>query len=245
MDEQNEIWKEINGFENYHVSNMGNIKNIATHKDITKYIKNNYEYVGLIITRTNIVHKRVHILVANTFLINDDPKNKIYVNHKDGNKINNKLNNLEYITPSDNVKHAFEMGLIKKRQSNALVEQKNFPKDVKQCVLTRIKKYSDYSATEDGNIYSHKSNKFLCATDIDGYDRVYVINDTKRYGELVHRLIAQTFIPNPENKSQVNHKNGNRKDNRVENLEWVIQSENINHAKMMKRLRKQTENEIK
>jgi len=67
--------------------------------------------------------------------------------------------------------------------------------------------------------------------DSDGYRIVLLYSAPgKRYTAKVHRLVAQAFLPNPDNKLQVNHKNGDKLDNRVENLEWATNSENTKHA---------------
>ena len=64
----------------------------------------------------------------------------------------------------------------------------------------------------------------------DEYVKVCICNKGKETCEYLHRLVAQTFIDNSENKEQVNHINGNKRDNRVENLEWATQNENQLHA---------------
>lgn len=63
------------------------------------------------------------------------------------------------------------------------------------------------------------------------YKNVILTKNAKKYYYLVHRLVAQAFIPNPECKKEVNHIDGNKYNNQIENLEWVSRTENQKHAK--------------
>jgi hypothetical protein len=84
---------------------------------------------------------------------------------------------------------------------------------------------------EDGKLYNHKTKKFKKWTkDTNGYmkTQIWILGKPKNVSQ--HRLLAESFIPNPECKSQVNHINGIKSDNRLENLEWVTQSENSKHS---------------
>jgi DNA-binding XRE family transcriptional regulator len=81
-----------------------------------------------------------------------------------------------------------------------------------------------------GRIKNNKTGKILKSYLTRGYLRVSLYNDSGRKCKLVHRLVAQAFIPNPDNKSDVNHINGCKTDSNVCNLEWVTASENMSHA---------------
>ncbi len=63
-----------------------------------------------------------------------------------------------------------------------------------------------------------------------GYPCVNLAKNNKHYVARIHRLIAETFINNPESKPQVNHKDGNKLNYSISNLEWVTRSENVRHA---------------
>jgi hypothetical protein len=98
-----------------------------------------------------------------------------------------------------------------------------------------IKNINGYEIHIDGKVFSLKRNKFLkVSQNIKGYYKVDICNNGIKAKKLIHRLLAEAFIPNPFNKLQVNHINGIKTDNRIENLEWCTSSENQIHAYKLK-----------
>ena len=88
-----------------------------------------------------------------------------------------------------------------------------------------------YNVSTDGRIKNVRTGRILVATnDSRGYPAVTLFDDDGQHTKPVHRLVAETFLPNPEGKRTVNHKDGNKRNNHISNLEWNTMSENISHA---------------
>ncbi len=270
-----EQWKIVQEYNKYEVSNYGNSRNRYTQK-ISKLKPNlNGYYTKKIYDSNNKTCMRfVHRLVAITFIPN--PEKYPVVNHKDGNKLNNRIENLEWCSYSYNTKHAFLNNLIKKNpnkhkisqihfKTNKLIKLWNSKKDVcsnfkiSYRILNRLIKNSTVHNNSIFQLYNEKiieydneiwkkidncpkykiSNlgRIMGKTKIlklngNSYLRITLLTTGKKYRQsyLVHRLVALAFLPNPENHPVVNHKDGNKHNNKLENLEWCTVKENLDHA---------------
>lgn len=110
-------------------------------------------------------------------------------------------------------------------------------------MMTPIKGYSRYQIDEQGRIFSSISNRELHPSlDNNGYAGVELISDegvSKRIN--VHRLVALTFIPNPNGYPIINHKDENKSNNDVSNLEWCTYKHNVNYGSCQKKIREAKE----
>lgn len=114
---EEEIWKPAPGYEGlYNVSNLGNVFSVVSNRLLKPYLRRGYKSVWL--TKTRIEkNKLIHRLVAIAFISN--PEDKKEVNHIDGDKNNNSVNNLEWATPGENIRHADRTGLRDIRGENS------------------------------------------------------------------------------------------------------------------------------
>lgn len=108
-----EIYKQIYDTR-YEVSNLGNVRSKITNAILTPHKGGTSPYfmVSLHLGKSKTKSYLIHRLVAIHFI--ENPENKEQVNHKDGNKLNNSIDNLEWVTPKENMLHAFKNGLYKK-----------------------------------------------------------------------------------------------------------------------------------
>ena len=144
-----ELWKKITELPNYEISSHGSIRHIR-NKKLLKIYKNNYYQVSITVQGKSKAFK-IHRLVAKAFLLNVE--NKPYVNHKDGNKLNNNLSNLEWCTAKENTLHAIKAGLID--TSNNYLGKYNAKlneKEVKEIRLRLIEKQKQRDIAKQYNV---------------------------------------------------------------------------------------------
>jgi hypothetical protein len=283
-----ELWKTISYAPNYEVSTLGNIKNKKKNKCITI----NYERLkkdkkrarpGLSHNGTNKAYY-LHRIVAEHFI--DNPDNLPEVNHIDGDFYNNKLDNLEWISKLDNMRHASENKLMKRYTRSVIIINKGTGEEKSFDSITECAKYLDcsissisqtcnskridkiwkmkyeteerkiedneeiiwkeypecpkYLVSNTGEVKHKNKDRLLMGSKQNGYRFVcmYINKDTPKMNRLIHRMVAQTYLENPDKKPVVNHKDTNILNNHVDNLEWVTYKENMNTEETIKNLKK-------
>ena len=113
-------------------------------------------------------------------------------------------------------------------------------------IWKKVKDFPKYSASNKGRVRNDKTGRILTPTPAySGYHKVTLFNDDGRFQMLLHRVVAVTFIPNPNNCPFVNHKDENKINNRVDNLEWCTPSYNTKYGTSVERTRENNPNCIK
>ena len=255
----------------YAVSNYGRVKSLRNNRIMKTCPRNGYESLGFC-HKDQKANYTVHRLVALTFIAN--PQNLEFVNHKDGNKLNNTVGNLEWISPSDNALHSVRV-LHNKRATVAvkqltltgeLVATFDSIKEAAEATGASSKKipsvcngsrqqtagyrweyvndpfseipvgktledYPNYIITTTGQVYSLWTKRYLVLNkQMSGYSAIGLSNGVKK-DFYVHVLVATLYLEQLPGKSQVNHKDRDKSNNDVSNLEWVTPSENMIHVK--------------
>lgn len=220
------ILKLNNENSDYIIFSSGEIYSNKTHK----YLKGNINNQGYkVVTLTHNKKKKgysLHRLVAETFL--DNPNNLPAVNHKDGNKLNNQVFNLEWVTYSENKNHSDQV----LKNVNGIGKRNKIFIDVKKLPNWKRYKNTDYYISKEGEIYNIKTNILLKQTITNsGYKRVSLRIDGKTYNYQSHILVVKTWIKEDyDNTLVINHIDGNKQNNNISNLEIINKKQNALHS---------------
>lgn len=217
--------KPIPNYENYFIYDNGDLINEITGKKLEGSIRlNGYREYRL--SKDNIkVGFYAHRLVAEAFIPN--PDNLPIVNHIDGNKLNNDVSNLEWVSYSDNAKHAHNNNLIKERRKTEY-----YTEDLPQEEWRRYQDFELYLISNYGRVRNVQTNRILKPTLACGYYKVRLSKNGNVTDKLVHYLVFETFLPEKKLSSNevIDHIDGNKLNNHINNLRCVSNSENVNSA---------------
>lgn len=230
--DNNIVWKNvpIEEFENsYEISNDGKIRNKNTQKIKTTQLGS----TGYVTTRLDIGSCKktvqIHSLVAKAFLkpIEEKENKLIIVKFKDGNKNNVHVDNLQWEYQNVSIKKT-----SKKEDTNILNNEQNLNEEITigNFKGKKINNFPHYLISKEGQVYSTKTNKIkISENNQNGYCRIELLNKNGKKKFYIHRLVAEAYIPNPNNYNQVIHKDLNKHNNNVENLEWCSEAMNMQH----------------
>jgi len=212
--------KKIDNYENYLIDENGKIYNIETKK----YLKGSIGENGYLYYRLSKNGKKkmyyAHRLVAEAFIPNSN--NLPVVNHKDGNKLNNNVNNLEWVSYSENTKHwkdAFYPG----RRPIEYYKQ-----DLKN---EQWKEYKNYLVSNKGRVRHKFKNNLLKPSLTCGYYKVRLSENGLVEDIMIHHLVYKLFKGDyDKDKYIIDHIDGNKLNNDINNLRLLTLSENVNAA---------------
>lgn len=193
----------------YYISSQGEIWSKSSEELLSTRVHSGYPAVSI-----GYQFRHVHVLVAKAFVPNKRPELYDIVNHIDENVLNCTSDNLEWCTNQYNSIYSLEKtGRAAPRKNKKIVADKG-----------GIEFVNGYLVYRNGRIYSKKSSVYLLTQpNGGGYPRVEI----KGKKQLVHLIVANAFLdPPPDNDDfyEIDHVNGNKTDNSVENLEWVTRS---------------------
>lgn len=221
--EKDIIWKEIPNHPGYLISNEGQVWSERLNRFLIIFEATKYKYkaVSLRDPVTNNPHKYktklLHCLLLETF-IGQKPNisgTRIVGSHKDKNILNNNLSNLEWSPLSQSQKHPYKLVLNNKED------------------LKPIPGFAGYEIDNTGKVWSSISGKFLKAKpNFYGYPCVRLKIKEKGPSKLchAHHLVWETFVGPRNKKLVINHKDGNKANSNLNNLEEVTKKEDVNHA---------------